>query len=70
MNGYCLCCLAKYLPFAYLLQYVDEVVIGAPHKVTAGLLEKVHNISFVVHGKTTLIRDIDGSDPYEVLASF
>ncbi|KGG50175.1 hypothetical protein DI09_83p80 [Mitosporidium daphniae] len=60
--------LKYYICFEIL--YVDEVVIGAPHKVTAGLLEKVHNISFVVHGKTTLIRDIDGSDPYEVLASF
>ena len=48
-----------------VFQYVDEVVIGAPYKVTKDLLDHFH-VDIVVHGHTSVAPDVDGSDPYEV----
>jgi len=42
---------------------VDEVVIGAPYTVTAEMMDHF-NISLVVHGRTNISEDVDGSDPY------
>lgn len=50
----------------FLLQYVDEVIIGAPHSVTKQVLEKVYKVDIVVHGVTPVHPDIDESDPYRV----
>lgn len=47
-----------------LTQYVDEVIIGAPYTVTSDVLEKVFHVDVVVHGKTDVLPDLDGSDPY------
>jgi ethanolamine-phosphate cytidylyltransferase len=44
---------------------VDEVVIGAPYKVTKELMEHF-KVDVVVHGKSFVLPDVDGSDPYEV----
>lgn len=44
---------------------MDEVVIGAPYKVTKDLLDHFH-VDVVVHGLTSVAADVDGSDPYEV----
>lgn len=46
-------------------RYVDEVVIGAPYKVTKELLEHF-KVDLVVHGSTHVAPDLDGTDPYEV----
>lgn len=48
------------------LQYVDEVIIGAPYSVTEDVLNKEYNVSIVVHGNTLTELDLDGSDPYKV----
>ncbi|XP_056673307.1 ethanolamine-phosphate cytidylyltransferase isoform X12 [Monodelphis domestica] len=45
-------------------RYVAEVVIGAPYAVTADLLDHF-KVDLVCHGKTEVIPDKDGSDPYE-----
>ncbi|KAJ3009111.1 Ethanolamine-phosphate cytidylyltransferase [Thoreauomyces humboldtii] len=45
-------------------RYVDEVIIGAPYSVTKDVLEKVYNVSVVIHGSTTVDQDIDGHEPY------
>lgn len=45
-------------------RYVDEVVIGAPYKVTKELLEHF-KVDLVIHGKTDVLPDVDGTDPYE-----
>uniref|UniRef100_A0A8D2F230 ethanolamine-phosphate cytidylyltransferase n=1 Tax=Theropithecus gelada TaxID=9565 RepID=A0A8D2F230_THEGE len=45
-------------------QYVSEVVIGAPYAVTAELLSHF-KVDLVCHGKTEIIPDRDGSDPYQ-----
>lgn len=50
-------------------RYVDEVVIGAPYKVTKELLEHF-KVDLVVHGFTQVSPDLDGSDPYEVILFF
>lgn len=42
---------------------VDEVVIGAPYTVTPEMMDHF-NISLVVHGKTNISEDVDGTDPY------
>merc|ERR1712060_370405 len=42
---------------------VDEVVIGAPYTVTKEMMEHF-NVSVVCHGKTPVMHDEDGSDPY------
>ncbi|KAI8823557.1 uncharacterized protein EV422DRAFT_493933 [Fimicolochytrium jonesii] len=47
-------------------RYVDEVIIGAPYSVSKDVLEKVYNVSIVVHGSTSIDKDIDGSDPYRL----
>jgi glycerol-3-phosphate cytidylyltransferase-like family protein len=46
-------------------KYVDEVVIGAPYAVTKELMDHF-KVDLVVHGKTQVGPDLDGSDPYEV----
>ncbi|KNE64352.1 hypothetical protein AMAG_09378 [Allomyces macrogynus ATCC 38327] len=43
-------------------RFVDEVVIGAPFKVTKEVLEKVYKVDVVVVAKPE--HDIDGADPY------
>jgi ethanolamine-phosphate cytidylyltransferase len=48
------------------LQYVDEVIIGAPYSVTKDVLGKVYNVGLVAHGNTPTEPDLDGTDPYEV----
>ncbi|XP_023394373.1 ethanolamine-phosphate cytidylyltransferase [Pteropus vampyrus] len=45
-------------------RYVSEVVIGAPYAVTAELLDHF-KVELVCHGKTEIIPDKDGSDPYQ-----
>jgi len=47
------------------LQYVDEVVIGAPYSVTQDLMDHF-KVNVVVHGDTPVMDDIDGTDPYAV----
>ncbi|XP_037522381.1 ethanolamine-phosphate cytidylyltransferase isoform X1 [Rhipicephalus sanguineus] len=44
-------------------KYVNEVVIGAPYSVTADLMEHFR-VHVVCHGKTPIMQDVDGSDPY------
>lgn len=44
-------------------KYVDEVVIGAPYAVTKELMDHF-KVDLVVHGKTDVLPDVDGSDPY------
>ena len=44
---------------------VDEVVIGAPYSVTKEMLNHF-NVSVVCHGKTNIMPDVDGEDPYAV----
>lgn len=45
------------------VQYVSEVVIGAPYSVTADLMDHFR-VDIVIHGHTTITPDADGSDPY------
>ncbi|XP_036853354.2 ethanolamine-phosphate cytidylyltransferase isoform X1 [Manis javanica] len=45
-------------------RYVSEVVIGAPYAVTAELLDHF-KVDLVCHGKTEIVPDKDGSDPYQ-----
>lgn len=45
------------------LQYVSEVVIGAPYAVTRDLMEHF-KVDLVCHGQTPIQPDVDGSDPY------
>ena len=47
------------------LQYVSEVVIGAPYTVTAELMDHF-KVDVVCHGKTKIAVDVDGGDPYLV----
>lgn len=44
-------------------KYVNEVVIGAPYSVTTDLMEHFR-VHVVCHGKTPIMQDVDGSDPY------
>lgn len=44
-------------------KYVNEVVIGAPYSVTKDLMEHFR-VHVVCHGKTPIMQDVDGSDPY------
>ncbi|XP_048102686.1 ethanolamine-phosphate cytidylyltransferase-like isoform X2 [Alosa alosa] len=46
-------------------RYVSEVVIGAPYTVTKDLLDHF-KVDLVCHGKTDVLPDRDGSDPYTV----
>jgi len=46
-------------------RYVNQVIIGAPYNVTKELI-KQFKIDVVVHGKTPITADKDGSDPYAV----
>ncbi|XP_058417872.1 ethanolamine-phosphate cytidylyltransferase isoform X2 [Diceros bicornis minor] len=48
----------------FLAEYVSEVVIGAPYAVTAELLDHF-KVDLVCHGKTEIVPDKDGSDPYQ-----
>ncbi|XP_050502582.1 ethanolamine-phosphate cytidylyltransferase isoform X2 [Diabrotica virgifera virgifera] len=45
-------------------KYVSEVVIGAPYTVTKDLMEHF-KVDVVIHGDTSVMMDVDGSDPYE-----
>lgn len=51
------------MKFIFLLQYVSEVVIGAPYTITADLL-KHFRVDLVVHGSTSVSADKNGADPY------
>ncbi|KAG8446394.1 hypothetical protein GDO86_014014 [Hymenochirus boettgeri] len=44
-------------------RYVAEVVIGAPYSVSADLLDHF-KVDLVCHGKTDVLPDRDGADPY------
>jgi len=44
---------------------VDEVVIGAPYSVSEEMMGHL-NVSIVCHGKTTVMPDENGEDPYKV----
>lgn len=46
-------------------RYVDQVIIGAPYKVTTELLEQF-KVDLVVHGETNVMEEVDGTDPYEI----
>ncbi|XP_019768510.1 ethanolamine-phosphate cytidylyltransferase isoform X2 [Dendroctonus ponderosae] len=46
-------------------KYVSEVVIGAPYKVSESLMSHF-KVDIVIHGKTSVMKDVDGSDPYEI----
>lgn len=46
-------------------KYVNEVVIGAPYSVSEEQMEHF-GISLVCHGKTPIMADVNGSDPYAV----
>jgi ethanolamine-phosphate cytidylyltransferase len=45
-------------------RYADEVIVGAPVRITAALLDQFR-VNVVVHGKTTIMTDILGFNPYE-----
>jgi glycerol-3-phosphate cytidylyltransferase-like family protein len=47
------------------LQYVSEVVIGAPYSVTAEMMEHF-KVDIVCHGHTYIHPDVDEEDPYAV----
>lgn len=49
----------------YILQYVSEVIIGAPYSVTADLM-KHFNVDVVCHGNTPVKMDVNSKDPYAV----
>ncbi|XP_065663577.1 ethanolamine-phosphate cytidylyltransferase isoform X2 [Hydra vulgaris] len=44
-------------------RYVNQVIIGAPYKVTEELITQF-KVDVVVHGSTLIMNDADGSDPY------
>lgn len=44
-------------------KYVNEVVIGAPYSVSTDLMDHF-GVHVVCHGKTPIMNDVDGSDPY------
>lgn len=50
------------------LQFVSEVVIGAPYAVTEELMDHF-KVDLVMAGNTEVVPDVDGSDPYQVLPS-
>jgi ethanolamine-phosphate cytidylyltransferase len=58
----CVCVCHSMLLIA--VQYVDEVLIGAPYEVTQALLDDL-NISVVAHGSTEIVTMPDGTDPYQ-----
>lgn len=49
----------------FFVQYVNEVVIGAPYSVTNDLMDHF-KVSIVCHGKTPISDDLDSSDPYAI----
>ena len=52
----------------FSLQYVSEVVIGAPYSVTEEMMEHF-KVDLVCHGATDCSPDTGGQDPYEVLTA-
>ncbi|XP_062523256.1 ethanolamine-phosphate cytidylyltransferase-like [Corticium candelabrum] len=46
-------------------RYVDEVVIGAPYEVTQELIDHF-KITVVAHGKTPIVLNQEGKDPFHV----
>lgn len=49
----------------FCLQYVDEVVIGAPYSVSNDLMQHF-KVDVVCHGRTPIVADVDGSDAYSI----
>lgn len=47
------------------MQYVNEVVIGAPYTVTEDLMEHF-NVDVVCHGQTPIALEDEKHDPYTV----
>ena len=47
------------------MQYVSEVIIGAPYTVTMQMMNDF-KIDAVCHGMTPILEDVDGGDPYAV----
>lgn len=45
-------------------KYVSEVVIGAPYTVTKDLMDHF-KVDIVVHGKTPIMEDENGQDPFK-----
>jgi len=45
-------------------KYVNQVIIGAPYKVSKDLIEQF-KVAVVVHGATPIMDDVDNTDPYE-----
>jgi len=45
-------------------RYVNQVIIGAPYKVSKEIIDQF-KVQVVVHGDTPIMADVDGSDPYE-----
>lgn len=46
-------------------KYVSEVVIGAPYIVTQDLMDHF-KVDLVVHGRTKIMKDENGEDPFQV----
>lgn len=44
-------------------KYVNQVIIGAPYKVTKDLVDQF-KVNVVAHGATNIMDDEDGTDPY------
>lgn len=44
-------------------KYVNQVIIGAPYKVTKDLIDQF-KINSVAHGTTNIMSDVDGTDPF------
>lgn len=52
------------------MQYVNEVVIGAPYSVTGDLLDHF-KVDLVCHGmRPHIVPDVDSADPYAVSTLF
>ncbi|XP_066922950.1 ethanolamine-phosphate cytidylyltransferase-like isoform X2 [Clytia hemisphaerica] len=46
-------------------KYVNQVIIGAPYKVTKEVIDQF-KVNAVAHGTTRITADVDGTDPYEI----
>lgn len=53
-------------PFICILQFVSEVVIGAPYSVNKDLMDHF-KVDVVCHGQTPISHDVDNEDPYKVI---
>lgn len=43
---------------------MDEVIVGAPYTVTKDVLEKVYKVNVLAYGRSPILPDVDGGDPY------